>query len=817
MLAQDLRYALRMLRRSLSFTILAVLILALGIGANTSIFSVVSAVLLKPLPFEEPDRLVILWEDASAVGGPNRAEPAPANFVDWKARSRSFEDMALFNGLITYNLTGSGEPERLAGTRTTANLFSVLGLEPILGRTFSADDEGPDAVPVAVVSETLWVRRFGADPGLVGKDIVLDGVKHTVIGIVPPDFRFPDKDTEVWVPASFTPEELAQRNNHYLYVVARLKPGVTLAEAQAEMTSVANAMAEDYPATNANLGVTVSPLREELARGASVLGGGDVRRALVALLGAVALVLLVTCANVANLLLARGTARRKEIALRQALGANRPRVLRQLLTESAVLGALGLVAGIGLSVACLGYLARLIPATLPDGTAPALDLRVLGFTAAIALVTVLLFGAGPAFAAARVDFSESLKKGIGRGAGPRGALAGNALVVVEITLTVVLLAAAGLLLRSYADLLAVDPGFRPDHLLIAETNLPPSKYSDAPRRKAFYTAVLERVRALPGAASAGYVTVPPLVFKGGRTIVGIEGQPPPSPESITRYLAADRAVSAGYLETLGVPLLRGRRFDARDVADGAPAVIVNEAMARAYWPGEDPVGRRFRMGSRDAPWLTVVGVVGDVRQMGLDVPPDREFYQPLEQISPDVFFLWPRYLVVRTSGDPLALAPALRRAVWDVDPDQPVDIRTMSDVFDAELANRTTQLTLVGGFAALALLLAAIGLYGVLSYTVARRSSEIGLRMALGAQRAAVVGAVVRNALLMAVLGVALGLAGSFALSRVLASFLFEVSPTDPATFAAVSAGLLLVALVASYVPARRAAGVDPASALRIE
>jgi putative ABC transport system permease protein len=534
------------------------------------------------------------------------------------------------------------------------------------------------------------------------------------------------------------------------------------------------------------------------------------------LLSAVAVVLLITCANIANLLLARGAARRRELAVRQALGANRARVLRQLLTESVVLASLGLVVGIAFSAASLGYLSRLIPGTLPNGTAPALDLRVLAFTCGVTFFTALLFGVGPALAAARVDFANAVTRGVGRGAGPRGALARNALVTGEIALTVMLLAAAGLLLRSYARLLDVDPGFRPDHLLVAETDWSPSKYGDAASRKAFYAGVLERTRALPGVTSAGFVTNPPLMFLGGRAFFFAEGQPPPERGDFARNIASIRGVSVGYLETLGVPLIRGRGFDSRDSADAAPAVVINEAMARMRWPGEDAVGRRFRLGFPDAPWMTVVGVVGDMKQMSLDTAPFPEFYMPSEQTSSDSY-LWPRYLVVRTKDDPLLLAPAVRQVVRDVDADQPVGIRSMSDVLDAAVGNRTTQLTLVGGFAVLGLLLASIGLFGVLSYTVARRTSEIGLRMALGAQRANVVGSVVRSALLTAVVGLGIGLVGALALSRLLASSLFGVQPTDPATLAAVSAVVLVVALLASYVPARRAADVDPVTALRTE
>jgi ABC-type antimicrobial peptide transport system permease subunit len=789
-LSQDVRYAVRLLARTPGFTVVAVLILALGIGANTSIFSVVSAVLLRPLPFAEADRLVFLWEETTSGGGLNgHSTVAPANYVDWKARSRSFEDMALYNGLQEYNLTGDGDPEHIGAIVATTNLFSVLRLTPILGRTFSPGDEGASAAPVVVLSRTLWVRRFGADPGVVGRDIVLDGVKHTVIGVVPSAFNFPSKKAEVYVPASFTPAQLGQRDNHSFWVVARMKPGVGLAEAQAEMGTIAKSLEKDYPQSNTNLGVALVPLREQLASGSALLGESDVRDTLFILLGAVAAVLLITCANVANLLIARGAARRKELAVRQALGANRARVLRQLLTESVVLASLGLVAGVAFSAGSLGYLSRLVPGTLPSGTAPALDARVLGFTCGVTFLTALLFGVGPALAAARVDFANAVTRGIGRRSGSHGALARNALVAGETALTVM--------------------------LLVAETDWSPPKYGDAASRRAFFADVLERTRSLPGVTSAGFVTNPPLMFLGGRAFIAAEGQPPPPPGDFARNIASIRGVSAGYLETLGVPLIRGRGFDSRDSVDAAPTAVINEAMARMRWPGEDPVGRRFRLGFPNSPWMTVVGVVGDMKQMALDAAPFPEFYTPIEQTTND--FLWPRYLVVRTKDDPLSLATGVREAVHTIDPDQPVGVQSMSDVLDAAVGNRTTQLTLVGGFAMLGLLLASIGLFGVLSYTVARRTSEIGVRMALGAQRANVVGSVMRSALLTAVAGIAIGLAGSVALSRLLASSLFGVQPTDPATLAAVSAVVLVVALLASYVPARRAADVDPVSALRTE
>ncbi|HEY5567493.1 MAG TPA: ABC transporter permease [Gammaproteobacteria bacterium] len=809
--AQDVRYAVRTLGRSPGFTVVAVLILALGIGANTAIFSLVSAVLLRPLPLEEPDRVVVLWEDFSSVGGPARVEPAPANYVDWKDRSRSFEDMAALESL-SYNLTGEGEPERLAAIRTTANLFSLLGMQPLLGRTFVPDDEGPNASPVVVVSQTLWMRRFGGDPDLIGRSINLDGLNRTVIGVVPPDFRFPDRDAVVWVPASFTPEQLARRDAHYLNVVARLAPGTALPQAQAELTAIAKTLEQEYPASNTGMGATIAALHEHMAR--------DARPTLFILLGAVGIVLLITCTNVANLLLARGAGRLKELALRKALGAAHGRIVRQLITESAVLAAVSVAIGIVISTLSFGYLARLMPGTFPEGAGPGFDWRVLTFTAGIALSTVLLFGAGPALAAARLDVNESLKKSVGQSGTRRKGRMRDALVVGEITLTVVLLVAAGLLLRSYAQILAVDVGFRPQNLLIAETALSPNQYGEAATRAAFYERVLERVSALPGVAGAGYVNFPPLTFKGGRVGVTIDGRPAPAPEDFVRYITSDRAISSEYLKTLGVPLVSGRHFDERDTPSAPPGVIINEAMVRLHWPDGDPIGERLKIGNSqtEAPWFTIVGVVGNVRQMGLDVPAEPEMYFSFNQLPFDAPFLWPRHLVVRTEGQPMALADAVRNAVWEADPNQPVSsVRSMSEIFDAELANRNTQLTLVGGFAVLALLVASVGLYGVLSYTVAQRTPEIGLRMALGAERGNVVGSVLRGALLLAALGIVLGIAFAFGLTRLLSSFLFGVSPTDPATFAAVSAVLLLVTGLASYLPARRAASVDPVTALRTE
>jgi predicted permease len=809
-LGQDFRYALRTLRGSPGFTAIAILTLALGIGANTAIFSLVSAVLLRPLPFVEPSRLVLLWENFTAVGGPDRVEPAAATVVQWKARTHSFDDITMF---VTqpYNLTGGGDPERLMGVRTDTKLFSVLGLRPILGRTFVADDEGPDAAPVVVINERLWIRRFNADPALIGKTIVLDGLARTVIGVVPQEFRFPNTETSVWVPAAYSPAELANQNAYNYYAVARLRPGVDLATAQADLNTVALAMKSERTNGAGQSQFTVTQLQEHLARAA--------RPTLYILLAAVGAILLITCANVANLLLARGAQRERELAVRKAIGAAGARVLQQLLTESAVLAAGGVVLGVALSTLAFAYLTRLIPRTFPLGPGIGLDWRVLAFTIALSVVTVLIFGVGPAAVAARRGFNAALRSGGTGAATGMGRMRGS-LVVAEITLTVVLLAAAGLLLRSYAAVLAVDPGFRADHLLLVETPLAPSKYSKLGDRIEVNRRVLERVRALPGVASAGYVNLAPLVFKGGRAYVSIEGQPPPSQADFSHHIVADRVAGEGYLETLGVPLKSGREFDSRDGPTAAPTIVINESMARRFWPDEDAVGQRVKIGAPDAdnPWLTVVGVVGDVHQMGLDVAPEPEFFMSASQDVQFSPFLWPSYLFVRTQTDPLGLAASVQAAVWEIDPEQPIaSVRTMDNVLDSEVASRNTQLTLVGAFAVLAVLLAAVGLYGVLSFTVARRTSEIGVRMALGAQASTVVTDVIRGALKLAALGIVLGLVASFAVTRFLGSFLFGVSPTDPSTLVGVALLLLVVTTLASFVPARRASRIEPVIALRAE
>jgi len=807
---RDVRHALRALRSSPGFTAVALALVALGIGANTAIFSVVSAVLLRPLPFPEPERLVLLWENMTAVGGPARVEASPGDYVSWSERNRSFTGVAGY-GLDKYTLTGAGDPDKLTGARTSGNLFSVLGVQPLLGRTLTSDDDRADAPAVVLLDERVWRSRFAADAGVVGRTVRLNGVPHSVVGVVPADFRFPDQTVALFIPSKLTPADRELRAAYFMYVVARMKPDVSLAQAQADMTALAQQLGREFPRSNGRTGVTVAALHEHLTR--------DVRPSMAILLTAVGLVLLIAGANLANLLLIRGATRVREIAVRQALGATSARITRQLLTENAVLAAAGAALGVALAVPALRYLARLTPTGLPDATTPALDLRVFLFTAGITILMVLGFGTAPAFAVARVDLESAIRAGGSRGTTGRGRLR-STLVVAELALTVVLVVGAGLLLRSYANVLAIDPGFDPQRLLVAETPLPPLKYVDTVTRSAFLRSVTERVGAIPGVTAAGFVNFPPMVFKGGRAFVATEGEPPPPSGDISRNMAVDRTAGPGYFRALGVPLVSGRDFDDRDAQSGVPVAIVNRTFAERRWPTQDPLGRRIKFGPANAPglWLTVVGVVGDIREMALETRAEPEVYLPSNQGQGVPPFLWPQYLVVRTAGDPLSVAAALRAAVWSVDRDQAVsNMRTMDDVFDVELQTRNTQLTLVGAFALLAFVMAAIGLYGVLSYTVAQRLPEIGVRVALGAARRTVVAETLRGAMALASIGIALGLGTAWAVSRGLQRWLFDVSPLDASTFVGTAVLLAVMALLASAIPAARGASVDPVRVLRAE
>jgi len=802
---QDLRFGLRQLLSKPGVTLIAVLSLALGIGANTAIFSLVDAVLLRPLPFHEPDRLVMVWEDATQVGFP-RNTPAPANYADWKSQNKTLEDMAALNWR-NYALTDEGEPEKVEAQGVTANFFSLLGVKPLLGRSFTADEDKEGADRVALISYGLWQRRFGGDPALVGKEILLDGQKRTVLGVMPAGFQFLSKETGLWVPMAFSAEDLANRGGHYLTVVARMKPGVTLTAASADIAAVTRRINQDHPMHGFELGSVVISLREQLA--------GDVRISLIVLLVAVGCVLLIACANIANLLLSRGASRYREIAVRTALGAGRLRIVRQLLTESTLLAVAGGLTGLLFAWLSFSFLKQIIPESMAMNAGVKIDARIFGFTLLLSLLTGIVFGLAPAMQAAKVDLNEALKQSGGRtgtGAGHRRLR--SALVVTEIALALVLLVGAGLLIQTFLKLRALDIGVNPENVLTLRTQLPRSKYGELSRRTAFYQQVLERVRALPGVVAAGYTTAVPLTWKGGTSGFTVEGKVEGPGQD-----ANNRQVTAGYLETMGVKLRQGRFFDEHDDAQAQPVAVINETMARQYWPGESAVGKRFRLGGTDStsPWRTVIGVIGDVKEMGLEAPPKAEFFFPYQQL-PDMLWNLPRDLTVRTTGDPLSVAAAVRQAVWSVDPAQPVsNVRTMEEIMAEEVAQRRIGMTLLAAFAALALLLASLGIYGVLSYAVTQRTQEIGIRMALGANRRAVLRLVMADGLRLAGVGVAIGLGASFALTRLMSGLLFGVSASDPRTLVGVTLLLTAVALLACYIPARRAAKVDPMIALRYE
>jgi len=802
---QDLRYAVRLQRKNPGFTIVALIALALGIGANTAIFSVVNTVLLRPLPYKDPQRLVMVWEDASKHGYP-RDTPAAANFVDWRDQSTVFEGMAAIAD-ESFNLIGTGEPERIEGRRVNANLFSLLGVEPQLGRTFTPEEDQPGANRVALLSYALWQRRFGGDNAIVGKTLNLNGETHTIVGVMPARFQFPSSDDDLWVPIAFTSQDLANRNRHYLQVLARLKPTASLEQAQTELTTIAARLQQQYPQSNADLGAAVTSLHEHLV--------GDIRPALLILLGAVGLVLLIACANVANLLLARAAVRQKEIAVRVALGARRWRLLRQFLTESVLLATLGGIVGLGIAYGGLILLKTFIPENISQAREISVDFKVLGFTFLVSVITGLIFGLAPALQAARFNQTETLKEG-GRDSatGSSGKRIRGLLVMSEVAVSLVLLIGAGLLINSFLRLRNVDPGFRADNLLTMKFVLPEPKYAAFDKRTAFYDDLVQRVEGLAGVKSAAVTTNLPLYRQGNSISISIEGRPAPPPGQ--ELIVVTRIVSPKYFDTMSIPLLSGRQFTDQDGRTSPRAVVISETMARRYWPGEDPVGKRIGAGRIQRPedWIQVIGVVKDVRQFELTAEPRPQMYLSYRQAG----FFAPRDLVVKTDVDPASMAATVRNAVWEIDKDQPVsNIKTMEEIFLDSIARQRFSMLLLAIFAAVALVLAAVGIYGVMSYSVAQRTHEIGIRMALGAQTGAVLKLAVGYGLKLVVAGVAIGLIAAFALTRVMSTLLFGVTATDPMTFTLISLLLVFVAAVASYIPARRATKVDPIIALRYE
>ena len=797
---QDLRYAARVLLKRPGFTLVAVATLALGVGATSAIFSVVNSVLLRPLPYKDSDRLVQVWE-TNLKRGWTRDTISPLNFEDWRTQNHSFEAVSAYEyeGMV---LSEGGEPERLGGIFASSDFFRVLGVEPALGRGFLPGEDGPGGPRVAVVSSRLWQRRLGGSADAVGRPITLNGEAHTVVGVMPPSFGFPSRSIDLWVPSL----DLGRpRSDHFMYAVARLKPALTLETAQGDIDGVARRLAEQYPDTNENGGVALVPLHEEVA--------GKARHSLLLMLGAGAMLLLIACVNVANLLLARASGRQKEIALRSALGAGRWRIVRQLLTESVMLGLLGGGLGILLSVWAVRLMVTASGGGIPRSQEVVVDATALIFTLAASLLTGLLFGLAPALNFSAPDLNLTLKEGArGVPGGRRQSRFQGALIVSEIALALVLLTGAGLLARSYARLIRVDPGFDADGALTARIALSEARYRDKDRQAVFFAQVLERVRALPGVSRAGAVS--DLPFSGSRTgqSFEIEGRPL-GPGELTPN-ADYRKVSPGYFGAMGIALLRGRDFTERDAKGATPVAVVNEAFARRFFAGEEVLGRRLIYPEGGPPVAReIVGVVADLKHDNLAGEGAPEVYVPFTQ-RPNAWM----FLAIRGEGDLAELASSVRAAVREVDPGEPVyGVMTMQQRLDQSLAPQRFNTALLGTFAAAATLLAAVGVFGVLSFQVAERRHEIGIRMALGARRGDVLKLVVGRGLRLALAGVVIGLAAALALTRVMTSLLFGVSATDPATLITISLGLIAVTLLASYLPARRATKVDPMTALRYE
>ena len=810
---KELRYAARALLKRPAFSVVAVLTLALGIGANTAIFSVVNATLLRPLPFKDPERVVMIWGYLPQMAQTADKLPNSApNFLGLKSQSQSFERLAVFRSW-SWQLTGGGEPELLRGARVSADFFEAVGAGPILGRAFTAEEDLPNRAPVAIISHGLWQRHFGGDQNVLGKTITLTGQNAMVVGVMPEGFQFPGGanmipglqfalQNDVWMPIAFTDEERQRHGNLNLATIGRLKPGVSTAQGEAEL----RAIQQGLPLGTIGFTLNVLPLHQQMV--------GTIRKPLLVLLATVAFVLLIACANIANLLLARATSRQKEIAIRAALGAARKRIVGQLLTESLLLSLTGGAIGLLLAVWGNSLLVSIIPREVPRINDVGVDPRILLFTLAISLLTGLIFGLVPALQASRFDLNQSLKEGVrGMTSGAGQNRLRGLLVVSEVAMALVLLIAAVLLMKSFMRLIDVNPGFNPEHVLTLDVqlpNLPPSRYERKEEQQAFFQGLMTRLKALPGVENAGGVLSLPLTGAHEGTDVFLEGQE--ATPAGQRPNADYTIVTPDYFATLQIPLLQGRYFTAEDKQDAPLAIIVNDMLAARLWPGQNPIGKRFRVGFEEEK-REVVGLVGSIKQMTLDSEARGAMYLPhLQAPTPGLTVL------VRTRGEPLSMGAAVREEVRAIDKDVPVTkVQTMEKVFGASVAQPRFSMLVVGLFAALALVLSAVGIYGVMAYAVSRRSHEIGVRMALGAGANQVLKLVLKDGMTLALAGIAIGLLGAFALTRLMASLLFGIGAKDPATFISVAFFLALVAFIACYIPARRATKVDPLVALRNE
>jgi putative ABC transport system permease protein len=802
-LLRDVRHALRAMRRSFSFTTMVMLCLALGIGANSAIFSIVDAVLLRPLPFEDPERLAYLPDVHQGPDEkPEEFPVSPSNYVAWKERNRSFQGVEAMT-VRSFNLTEDGEPERIEGAAVSAGLFPMLGVRPVLGRTFQTEDDQPGRDTVVVLSNGLW-RRLGGEKNMIGSTLRLDGMAYTVLGVLPPGFHLIE-DADLWVPLAINAGNMPRKMSHYLHVLGRLKPGTSVESAQQEMSAIARTLEQEAPDMNAGWGVKVKTLRDRLV--------GDVRKGVLVLMAAVGFVLLIACVNVANLLLARSADLSNQLALRAALGADRRRVVQQVLIESVTLAVAGGVLGFVFAVLAVRPLLALSPVGHEVFRNVHIDAKVFLFTLALSILTGLAFGLIPAFRAARPNLYKLLqssgRRSTDSGSGRRFQ---SILVVLEIALALVLLVGAGLMIKSFRHLQKIDPGFSPENLLTLEMAIPKAKYPEDPDRSAFVQRVLDRVSRLPGVVSAGTTTSLPINELSTSTGFLVEGRPPAKDGEL--LLAHFRRISPAYLQTLKVPLVKGRWFTQQDTRDSPRVVLISQSMAERYWPDQDPLGRRIqRPSTQESPWLTVIGVVGNVNEspLGTEDESGATFYLPYTQsATPEVS------LVVRSSTPPKSLIGTIRRAVQEVDREQPIQkIATMEERLSNSASKQRFSTFLLSFFAGLGVLLASIGIYGVISYSVNQRVHEFGIRMALGAQPGDVLRMVLRRGLTLTFAGLGLGLLGALVLSRWLVGLLYDVQATDPWTFTQISLILTAVALLASYLPARRATRISPMISLR--
>ena len=797
---QDLRYGIRVLLKSPAFTAVAVIALALGIGANTAVFSVVNGVLLKPLPYKDAERLVLILGANLTTGQIFGGSVSPPDFVDYRERQQSFERLAA-SASWEASLTGGAEPERVKSARVTEGYFETLGVEPIYGRTFTREEEQSGRDQIVVLGNGIWQQRFGGDPNILGQTITLNDRSYTVVGIMPAGFQYP-RDVELWVPLVFGTPQTSVRRFHFLRPVGRLKAGVSLEQAQADFTSIARQLAEQYPDSNREYGAGLVSMSERII--------GSMRQPLLILSGAVAFVLLIACANIASLLLARASARQKEIAIRAALGASRARIARQMLTESILLSIFGGALGLLVALWGINALVALSSDNIPRVKEVGIDGRVLGFTLAVSIVTGIIFGLIPAIQASRTDLNETLKEGGRSAATAMGQWIRRALVVFEVAIALTVLIGAGLMIKSFMKLSEVDPGFKPANVLTMQVALAAQKYPEPSQRTAFFQQLVHRVESLPGVQAVGTISQLPMSGQQEDTRFTIEGKPAGPDE---QSYANSRVASPDYFRALGIPLLKGRYFTDADSMTAPQVVIISDSFARRFFPEEDPIGQHIAIDIGE-PWKgEIVGVVGDIRHNGLAADSWREMYVNQYQ-APTAG----ANLVVRAASDPTRLTAAIKSEAHQMDKDVPVyNVQTMEKLVSESVAQPRFRTLLLAIFAAIAMTLAAVGIYGVMSYYVTQRTHEIGIRMALGASSRDVMKMVVRQGMALAVAGLGIGLVGAFLLSKLMASLLYQISASDPATFAIISATLAAVAFLASYVPARRATKVDPLVALRYE